>query len=118
MISAKATEGEDGPAERCCERLLLGQLRFQTGAAMMRGQIAKMFEFPLHLANGEDLVYFAKVFFATKAYALSRPTVVNLHHDDSLRHNVDEILRQDMSLVTTVLDDPFYTAPWSTCARS
>ncbi|MGD0229532.1 MAG: glycosyltransferase family 2 protein [Syntrophorhabdales bacterium] len=104
----KEREKKDSVSDRFYEGLLLGQLRFQTGAAMVRSSIAKRFEFPLHLSNGEDIVYFSKVFFTTKAYFISRPTVVNLHHDDSLRHRVDEILRQDMALVTTVLDDPFY----------
>ncbi len=107
-LSYKEKGRRDSVSERFYEDLLLRHLRFQTSAAMMRSSLAKRFSFPPELSNGEDIVYFSKVFFAAKGYFLARPTVVNLHHEDSLRHNVDEVLRQDMAFVGAVLDDPFY----------
>jgi glycosyltransferase involved in cell wall biosynthesis len=99
---------KDRTSERFYEGLLLGSLRFQTSAVMIRAPLAGRFSFPEHMSNGEDLVYFAKVLFAAKGYFLAKPLTVNLSHPDSLRHDVDEVLRQDMALVTTVIDDPFY----------
>ncbi len=107
-VSTKNGNSRDRMSDRFYDDLLLHHLRFQTSAAMMRSSIAKRFSFPVHLRNGEDLVYFSKVFFAAKGYFLARPTVVNVRHDNSLRHDVAEILRQDMALVTAILDDPFY----------
>ena len=37
------------------------------------GEVAKRFSFPPGLSNGEDLVYFSKVFFAARGYFLARP---------------------------------------------
>ena len=99
---------KDRVSDRFYEDLLLRHLRFQTSAVMLRGPLAKRFSFPVRLSNGEDIVYFAKVFFAAKGYFLARAATVNLSHADSLRHDVDEVLRQDMALVTTIIDDPFY----------
>ncbi len=107
-LSYKEKEKKDRISGRFYEELLLHHLRFQTSAAMMRSSLAKRFSFPPELSNGEDIVYFSKVFFAAKGYFLATPTVVNLHHEDSLRHDVDEVLRQDMAFVGAVLDDPFY----------
>lgn len=99
---------KDAVSDRFYEDLLLKHLRFQTSAAMVRAGVAKRFSFPPELANGEDLVYFSKVFFAARGYFLARPGVVNLRHADSLRHDVDEIVRQDTALVKAILDDPFH----------
>lgn len=99
---------KDRISERFYEGLLLSRLRFQTSAVMIRAPLAKQFSFPEHMSNGEDLVYFAKVLFAAKGYFLARALTVNLSHPDSLRHDVEEVLRQDTTLVTTVIDDPFY----------
>ena len=100
--------GTDRESDRFCEELLLRHLRFQTSAAMVRGGLAKQFLFPEDLSNGEDIVYFAKVFFAAKGYFLARPTVVNLHHEDSLRHRVDGTIREGAAFISAVLDDPYY----------
>lgn len=99
---------KDRISDRFYESLLLSHLRFQTSAVMIRAPLARQFSFPEHMSNGEDIVYFAKVLFAAKGYFLARAATVNLSHQDSLRHDVDEILRQDMALVTTIVDDPFY----------
>jgi glycosyltransferase involved in cell wall biosynthesis len=99
---------KDRVSDRFYEDLLLKHLRFQTSAAMIRGPLAKRFSFPAHLSNGEDVVYFARVFFAAKGYFLSRAATVNLRHEGSLRHDVDEVVRQDMTFVTAIIDDPFY----------
>jgi len=102
------TERKDRASDRFYEDLLLRHLRFQTSAAMIRAPLAKRFTFPGHLSNGEDIVYFSKVFFTSRGYFVAKPTVVNLHHSDSLRHDVDEIIRQGTAFVTAVIDDPFY----------
>ncbi len=99
---------KDIESDRFYEDLLLRHLRFQTSTAMVRAETAKRFLFPDDLANGEDLVYFSKVFFAVKGYFIAKEAVVNLHHADSLRHNVGEIVRQDISFVSAILDDPYY----------
>jgi len=98
----------DRASDRFYEDLLLRHLRFQTSAAMIRAPLAKRFTFPDNLSNGEDVVYFSKVFFASRGYFVAKPTVVNLHHGDSLRHDVYEIISQGMAFVTAVIDDPFY----------
>lgn len=108
VLSCKEGNRSDRVSTHFYEDLLLKHLRFQTSAAMIRADLAKAFSFPEHLANGEDLVYFTKVFFAAKGYFLARPAVVNVHHGDSLRHNVEEVLRQDTALVDTILTDPYY----------
>ncbi len=107
-IRHKKRELEDRVSDRFYEELLLNHLRFQTSAAMVRADLAKRFSFPTGLANGEDLVYFAKVFFAAKGYFLAKPATINLSHADSLRHDAEEVIRQDMALVTAIVDDPFY----------
>lgn len=107
-VHHKGRELKDRISNRFYEALLLKHLRFQTSAVMIRAFLAKQFSFPEHMSNGEDIVYFAKVLFAAKGYFLAKAATVNLSHEDSLRHNVDEILRQDTALVTTIIDDPFY----------
>lgn len=104
----KEKNRKDIISERFYEDLLLRHLRFQTSAAMIRSEVAKRFSFVPRLSNGEDLVYFAKVFFVTKGYFHATPTVVNFHHEDSLRHDVRKLLRQNDLFLTAIFDDPFY----------
>ncbi|HBA54228.1 MAG TPA: hypothetical protein DCZ04_07175 [Syntrophorhabdus aromaticivorans] len=99
---------EDYISDRFYEDLLIRHLRFQTSAAMMRSSLAKQFRFPLHLSNGEDIVYFVKILFAAKAYFYVKPTVINRRHPDSLRHNLDIIRKQGIEPVDTILGDPYY----------
>jgi len=93
-------------SEKFYEDLLLRKIPFQTSGNLMRSAIAKRFRFPTQLSNGEDIVYFAKIFFSTKGYFLPKPTVVNLRHPGSLRHNIAEI-RED-GFIEAIFDDPFY----------
>jgi len=90
------------------EDLILGRLPFATCAVLAKGSIAKQFRFPVGLSNGEDVVYFCKIFFSATAYYTQRPTAVTLWHQDSLRHNIEELKRQDTALVGAILNDPFY----------
>jgi glycosyltransferase involved in cell wall biosynthesis len=108
VLSFKPTIKKDVTSSNFYEDLLLRHLRFQTSAALMRSSLAKRFRFPVHLGNGEDIVYFTKIFFTAKGYFLVKPTVVNQRHDDSLRHNIEEIKRQGIELVNTIVDDPYY----------
>jgi len=88
------------------EDLLLRRIPFEPSANLMRSSVAKQFRFPTNLSNGEDLVFFTKIFFSTKGYYLPKPTAVNIRHSRSLRHNIQEI-RKD-KFIETVFDDPFY----------
>ncbi len=90
------------------EDLVLGRLPFATCAILMKGAIAKQHRFPVGLSNGEDVAYFCKVFFSTTVYYTQKPTAVTLWHEDSLRHNIEELKKQDIELVKTILNDPFY----------
>jgi glycosyltransferase involved in cell wall biosynthesis len=108
ILSGKDKYRKDVVSDRFYEDLLLRHLRFQTSAAMMRSTVAKRFSFAPQLSNGEDLVYFSKVFFSTKGYFCATPTVVNLHHEDSLRHDTAKLLRQNELFLAAILDDPFY----------
>ncbi len=75
---------------------------------LLKDRVAKLFRFPAHLSNGEDLVYFSKVFFGKRGCFLPTPTAVTRSHPDSLRHRVDEIRKQGRALVDTIFDDPYY----------
>lgn len=95
-------------SEELSEMLLSRRLPFATCAVLTRSSVAKRFRFPIHLANGEDLVYFSKVFFRRKGCFLARPTAVTRSHQDSLRHRIEEIRKQGEALVDTIFDDPYY----------
>jgi glycosyltransferase involved in cell wall biosynthesis len=107
-LTEKEKNRKDIISKRFYEDLLLKHLRFQTSAAMIRSEVAKRFSFVPHLSNGEDLVYFAKIFFVTKGYFCATPTVVNLHHEDSLRHDTNGLLKQNELFLAAIFDDPFY----------
>lgn len=107
-LSFSPTAYEDYVSEKFYEDLLIRHLRFQTSAAMMKSSLAKQFRFPTNLSNGEDIVYFTKIFFTTKAYFYVKPTIINRRHPDSLRHNIDVIKRQGIEPVHTILNDPYY----------
>ena len=89
-------------------KALGAELVLTPGADGMKGAIAKQHRFPVGLSNGEDVAYFCKVFFSTTVYYTQKPTAVTLWHEDSLRHNIEELKKQDIELVKTILNDPFY----------
>lgn len=95
-------------SDRLCEELLLKHLPYTTSAVLMRGDHARKFVFPVNLQNGEDVVYFAKVFFGSKGCFLCEPTAVSWSHPDSLRHNLDNLKKHGMSIVEAIFDDPYY----------
>jgi glycosyltransferase involved in cell wall biosynthesis len=107
-ITYHPTFGEDRVSDKFYEDLLLGRFPLTTSAIMIRSRIAKQFKFPLGISNGEDVVYFAKIFFAAPVCYLKKPTDVSVWHGDSLRHNIDELKRQGIRLVEVIFDDPFY----------
>jgi glycosyltransferase involved in cell wall biosynthesis len=88
------------------EDLLLRKIPFQISTTLLRNSIAKRFTFPTHLSNGEDIVYFTKIFFSTKVFFLAEPIAVNLRHPGSLRHNIEEIKKD--SFIETIFEDSFY----------
>lgn len=99
---------KDIVSDRLCERFLLKRLPYTTSAVLMRADRAKQFEFPCSLDNGEDIVYFSKVFFETKGCFLAKPTAVSFSHSDSLRHNLDNLKDHGMGLVEAIFDDPYF----------
>lgn len=88
--------------------LLTGKFPFGTCALLIRSDIAKKFRFPPGISNGEDIVYFSKIFFAAPVYYLTEPTAITVWHGDSLRHNIEELKRQGEILAKIIFDDPFY----------
>ncbi len=95
-------------SDKFYEDLLMGRFPFGTCAALMHSSIAKQFRFMPGISNGEDVVYFLKLFFIAPVIYLTEPTAVTVWHSDSLRHNIEELKRQGVSLVQTIFDDPFY----------
>ncbi len=108
LVPRRRRYKKDMVSDKFYEDLLLRHLPFQTSGVTIRSGIATSITFPQHLSNGEDQVYFTKIFFMTKGYFLARPEVANYHHEDSLRHDVNGLIRQDTAFVDTILDDPFY----------
>lgn len=100
--------GQSFFSERLYEDLLCRRISFATCAVLMRTDVAKMFAFPTHISNGEDIVYFTKAFFRRKGCFLSTPTAITFSHPDSLRHNVEQLKRQGIDFVTAIIDDPYY----------
>jgi glycosyltransferase involved in cell wall biosynthesis len=107
-ISCKPRFRNDIMSDKFYEDLLLGRFPFGTCAALIRSSIAKQFKFPTGISNGEDVVYFTKIFFIAPVYYLTEPTATTLWHSDSLRHNIEELKRQGVSLMQVIFDDPFY----------
>ena len=107
-LSFKPALKKDKISETFYKDLLLKKISFATATALMRSSVAKKCSFPENITNGEDIAYFTKIFFSTKGYYLAKPTVVIMKHPASLRHDIEKIKRQDMNLVQTIFDDPFY----------
>jgi glycosyltransferase involved in cell wall biosynthesis len=108
-ISFRPGEGPgDAVSWELCQALLLKRIPYTTSAVLMRGSHARKFEFAVDLNNGEDLVFFSKVFFDRKGCFLSKPTAVSFSHPDSLRHNIANLKRQGMGLVEAIFDDPYF----------
>jgi glycosyltransferase involved in cell wall biosynthesis len=95
-------------SDRLYEMLLSKRLTFATCSALVRSSLAKHFRFPEQISNGEDLAYFAKILFVAKGCLLVQPTAVVRKHSDSQRHDIEKIKKQNMALVETIFDDPFY----------
>jgi len=100
--------GQSFFSERLYEDLLCRRISFATCAVLMRTVVARAFSFPTHISNGEDIVYFTKVFFQRKGYFLATPTAITFSHPDSLRHNIEQLKRQGIDFVTAIIDDPYY----------
>ena len=98
----------DTLSESLCEELLMKRIPFATCAVLVRTSRARKFEFPVGLTNGEDLVYFSKIFFRTRGRFLSKPTAVTWTHADSLRHNIKDLKEQRTGLVEAIFDDPYF----------
>jgi glycosyltransferase involved in cell wall biosynthesis len=107
-LSCKPGFKTDNKSDKFYEDLLLGGFPFGTCAVLMRSTIAKRFRFMNGISNGEDVVYFSKVFFTAPVCYITEPTAVTVWHGDSLRHNIDELKKQDISLAGIIFDDPFY----------
>ncbi len=103
-------------SDRFYEDLLFRKIPFQPSAHLIRSALAKRFRFPTNMSNGEDLVFFIKIFFSTKGYYLPKPTAVNIRHSISLRHGIEGI-REDR-FIETIFDDPFYRGALDSLRRS
>jgi glycosyltransferase involved in cell wall biosynthesis len=99
---------QDKVSDKFYEDLLLGRFPLTTSTIMIRSHIAKQFQFPRDISNGEDTVYFTKIFFVTPVCYLMKATSVSVWHGDSLRHDIEELKRQGIRLVEVIFDDPFY----------
>ena len=88
--------------------LLLKKFPFATATALIQAKIAKKFQFPVNITHGEDIAYFAKIFFASKGYCLAKPTAVVFRHPGSSRYNFEKVIKQEMALVQAIFDDPYY----------
>jgi glycosyltransferase involved in cell wall biosynthesis len=107
-ITYKDKKSESRFSDKFWEDLLLRRLDFQACYVMMRADLARSARFPVSLSNGEDIVYFCRIFFSALGYYIPKPTAVIVHHMDSLRHDVREIIDQNLAFVDEILDDPFY----------
>jgi len=103
-----ADAGKDIVSTELCEALLLKRIPYTTSAVLMRGSHARKFQFAVDLNNGEDLVFFSKVFFERKGCFLTKPTAVSFSHPDSLRHNIANLKKQGMGLIEAIFDDPYF----------
>ena len=95
-------------SDRFYEQLLTERFPFQVAATLTRAQVAKRFQYPEDLSNGEDVAYFTKIFFSEKVLYLPVPTSVSVRHMDSLRHDIDEVRQNGAALVDLIVKDPFY----------
>lgn len=95
-------------SDKFYEGLLLQKISFATCTALIRTDLAKRFQFPPGITNGEDIAYFTKIFFCSKGCYLAEPTAVVVKHPASLRENIEKIKNQDMALVHAIFDDPFF----------
>ncbi len=107
-LSCRPGYKKDKASGKFYEDLILGRLPFGTCAVLVKSSLGKQFDFPTGISNGEDVAYFAKIFFSATVYYTQKPTAVTLWHEDSLRHNIEELKKQDVALVRTILNDPFY----------
>jgi len=108
VITFKPKVKHDRVSDKFYEDLLLQRISFATCTGLIRSSLAKRFEFPVNITNGEDTAYFTKIFFSAKAYYLAAPTAVVLKHPGSLRHDIEKIRDQDLALVSAIFDDGFY----------
>ena len=88
------------------EDLLLKRLTL--GPALIRSSLAKKFRFPIHITNGEDIAYFAKILFSAKGCFLPVPVAVITRHSGGQHRDIEKITRQGVDLISTIFDDPYY----------
>ncbi len=87
------------------EDLLIGRF---SGAGLLRSTTATRFRFPQKLTNGEDIAYFVKVSFGNKVCIMDHPVLIKRRHDGCLSRDFEKIIKQDMAIITTIMDDPYY----------
>jgi glycosyltransferase involved in cell wall biosynthesis len=104
----KSSMKQNKASTRFYEDLLLKKVSFSISSALIRGELAKQFRFSENITNGEDIAYFAKLLYVSKAYFLAEPTVVVVRHQGSSRYNIEKIKKQEIALVQAIFDDPFY----------
>ena len=92
-------------SDKYYENLLIGRL---SASGLLRATIARNYRFPENITNGEDVAYFVKVSFSTKVCVLDDTVLVVRRHAGSLRRDFEKIAKQDIALISTIMDDPFY----------
>lgn len=107
-LTSKPKVKRDLISDKFYEDLLLQKISFATCTALIRSALAKRFQFPPDITNGEDVAYFTKIFFCTKGCYLAEPTAVVVKHPGSLRENIEKIQNQDIALVHAIFDDPLF----------
>ncbi len=107
-LSYRPSLKKDIVSNRFYEELLMGRFPLTTSTSLIQSHIAKQHQFPVGLSNGEDIVYFAKLFFVTPVCYLTKPTDIAVWHEDSLRHNIGVLKEQGAELIKAIFDDPFY----------
>ena len=75
-----------------------------TCAVLVKSSLGKQFDFPTGISNGEDVAYFAKIFFSATVYYTQKPTAVTLWHEDSLRHNIEELKKNSQEILDAYLE--------------
>ncbi len=102
---APSKPGQPYITDRLYEDLLIGRY---SGAGLLRSAPATRFRFPQNLTNGEDIAYFVKVSFGNKVYVMDEPVLIKRRHDGCLSRDFEKIMKQDMAIITTIMDDPYY----------
>jgi len=80
------------------------RVNVSNGASVIARRVFRHFRFPEDIRNGEDVALFAKIFALYECRAIPELVLEIRKHDDSLRNQVDLILRSGDKVVDYVFD--------------